>query len=584
MSITTRARRGLATAVAAVLATGGVVAMAPSAQAAAATTVGSNPVLDATFTWGLSDEQGGGAFFGGCNFLSAGTAGNTTSSRLWTEADGFYKNTDGNVTIQKPDASGNPVAPTWSTKCQTPAGTPVSATSTASKTGNQVRITAGKGAVSVADNTATIQWTGSFTSVFYGGMTYWTASNPKLVVTSDGTGTLTATASGYGADMDDTGTWTTITPRTITLATLKNVDVTSTGLRVGGSTTTAITPDYLGVAVQTGTGTPQATSGASWGSFPQSYVDFQALTGQSSYWYSSGGSRDAAKPAAPLTVDLSVAGPAPTVTVSESAIDADGTATVTVSGSNFTPSLATGTRPPLAGRPSGTYVAFGKYADVWKPSASAASSARANLASATKWAVSADDMAAIGGAQAGAVELKPDGTFSTELTIDKAALDATATAATLKNYGVYTYPGGGASQPAYETYTPLTFGSTETPVDPPVVTPPVVTPPAAQPAAPSRVSVKRGATKKPTTRRTGRTSVTVTAANGAPVAGKVTVSFRKKGQKTKVKTVSVRNGAAAVTIPKLKKGTWKVYVTFAGTASFAKTATLLRGSFRVTQK
>jgi hypothetical protein len=580
MSITSRARRGLATTVAAVLTTGGFVALAATpAHAAPVTTVGSNPVVDATFTWGLSDEQGGGAFFGGCNFLSAGAAGNTGSSRLWTEADGFYKNVDGNVTIQKPDSTGAPVAPTWSTKCQTAAGTPVVAASTSSKTGNQVRITAGKGAVSVADNTANIQWTGSFTSVFYGGLTYWSATNPKLVVRPDGTGTVTATASGYGTDMQDTTKWTTIAPRTITLATLKNVDVTSSGLVVGGSSSPAITPDYLGVTVQTGTGTAQATSGASWGSFPQSYIDFQQLTGQSSYWYSSGGARDAAKPAAPLTVGLSIAGPAPTVTVSESAIAQGDTATITVSGRNFDPAIATGSRPPLAGKPSGTYIAFGKYADVWKPSESAAASARSNLGSATKWAVLAADTATIGGPNAGAVELGADGSFTTELTIDKAALDTTATATTLKNYGIYTYPGGGATQPAYETYTPLTFGSTQ----PPVVEPPVVTPPAAQPVAPSKVSVKRGSTTKPTTKRTGRTSITVSAANGAAVTGKAVVTFKKKGKKSKTKTVTVRNGKAAVTIPKLAKGTWAVAVKFAGTASFQRTATLKRGSFTVTK-
>jgi hypothetical protein len=594
MSITTRTRRGFATAIAAVLTAGGAVALsAAPAQAAAVTTIGSNPVTDATFTWGLSDEQGGGAFFGGCNFLSAGTAGNTGSSRVWAEADGFYKATDGNVTIQKPDAAGQPVAPTWATKCQTADGTPVTANNVASKTGNQVKIAAGRGALSVADNTANIQWTGSFTSVFYGGMTYWSAANPKLVVKADGTGTITATASGYGTSREDMTQWVALPARTITLANLKNVDVTSSGLVVGGTSTPTITPDYLGVALDPGTTTtPQATTGAAWGSFPKSFVEFQQLTGQSSYWYSSGGSRDAAKPAAPLTVGLTTAGAAPTVTVSDSEIEEDGTQTVTVTGQNFDPALATGSRPPLAGKPSGVYVAFGKYADVWKPSESAASSARSNLGSATKWAALAADMTTIGGPAAGAVELKTDGSFTTELNIDKGALDTTAVAATLKNYGIYTYPGGGASQPAYETYTPITFAGTTPPVvDPPVVTPPVVTPPVAAPpaaapaapAAPAKVSAKRGATKKPTTTKTGRTSVVLTSANGAPVSGKIVVTFKQKGKKTKTKTVTVRNGKADVTIPKLAKGTWKVSVEYVGTKQFAKTATLSRGSFKVTR-
>jgi len=568
MSITTRTRRGFATAIAAVLATGGVVAMsAAPAQAASVTTVGSNPVSDATFTWGLSDEQGAGAFNGSCNFLSAGTAGNTMSSRLWTEADGFYSTSAGNVSIQKPDAVGTPVAPTFATKCQTPAGTPVLAASTASKSGNQVKIVAGKGVLSAAANTATIQWTGSFTSAFYGGMTYWSATDPKLTVNADGTGTVTATASGYGASMDDTSTWTALAPKVVTLANLTNVDVTNTGLLVGGSTSSAITPNYLGVDVNTGAGTAQTKTGASWGSFPQSFVDFQQLTGQSSYWYSSGGLRDAAKPAAPLTVSTTTTA-APTVTVSETSIGTDGTATLAVTGKNFDPALATGTRQPLQGKPSGAYVVFGKVADVWKPSEGALGTARSGLGTATKWAVLAADQAAVGGAASGAIVLGADGSFSTELNVDKTALDKTAIAATLKNYGIYTYAGGGAVQAAYETFTPLTFATT---------------PPVVAPAVPSKVSVKRGSTKKPTTKKAGRTSITVKAANGAKVTGKATITFKQKGEKKKVKTVNVKNGKASVTIPKLAKGRWKVSVKYLGTSLFTKTANLPRGSFTVTK-
>lgn len=52
----------------------------------------------------------------------------------------------------------------------------------------------------------------------------------------------------------------------------------------------------------TGSGSDQIRSGSSWGSFPQDFVDFQFLTGQASYWYSSGGTRDAAKPTTPLYI------------------------------------------------------------------------------------------------------------------------------------------------------------------------------------------------------------------------------------------------------------------------------------------
>jgi hypothetical protein len=304
----------------------------------------SGTVDDATFAWGLSGEQGGGAFAGGCNFLSAGTAGSTGSSRPWTESDGFYSTHTGNVTIEKPDTGGTYTQPTWATKCQGPNGAAVNPGSPTSLTKNRVVITGGTGTVDPAANTATIQWTGSFTSVFYGGYTYWTATDPKLTVLADGTATVTATASGFGADMDNPGTWEPLSPRTITLANLHGVTVTDSGFTV--------TPDYLGVAVTVpASGTPQAAQSSSnaayWGSFPQSFVTFQQLTGQGSYWYTSGGSRDAAKPALPLAVgySLETAQPtqtAPVVTTQPNAasVTVGGTATFTAAASGDpTPSV-----------------------------------------------------------------------------------------------------------------------------------------------------------------------------------------------------------------------------------------------------
>ncbi|MFF0714139.1 hypothetical protein [Streptomyces bauhiniae] len=258
-------------------------------------------VSEASLAWGLSGEQGGGAYYGGCNFLSAGKAGNTGSSRLWTQGDGFYATHAGNVTVQKPDSAGTYAEPGWATKCQDPNGTAVSPGSPTSLTRNRVLLSHGTGTVDTAARTATLKWTGSFTSVFYGGLTYWSATDPVLKVNADGTGTLTATATGYGADMNDPGKWVSLPATTVTLANLKNV-------QLGGSGFTA-TPSYLGVAVTVpGGSTAQAAKSSAnqayWGAFPQSFVDFQQLTGQSSYWFTSGGSRDAAKPATPLTLTL----------------------------------------------------------------------------------------------------------------------------------------------------------------------------------------------------------------------------------------------------------------------------------------
>ncbi|WP_159449413.1 HtaA domain-containing protein [Demequina sp. NBRC 110051] len=158
----------------------------------------------------------------------------------------------------------------------------------------------------------------------------------------------------------------------------------------------------------------------------------------------------------------------PTVTVSKTTdLDGEGE-TVTVTGVGFLPATdgsTTGTRPPLAGKFTGIYVTFGKYADTWQPSTGAASSLRVN--NDTRWAVPADSMATIGGVSAGAVELRADGTFTTTLDASDFAPGADGT------YGVYTYPGGGAKYAPFETATPVTFAEPEPePVDPRVTVAP----------------------------------------------------------------------------------------------------------------
>lgn len=282
----TRARLAAAATTTLALAGAGLALAAPASAAP-------TEVDDATFVWSINDESGGGAFFGGCNFLSAGAAGNAGGSRLWTEADGFYATQSGNVTILKPDASGTLVQPTWATKCQTPAGTP--ANTGTGITENLVQLVAGTGTVDVDANTADITWDGDFTVVYYGGMTYWTASDPHLSVHADGSAELTVTGSGYQASMEDPSVWVPIAPTEITFATFTDVEVTEDGFEH--------TPDYLGVEVETPAGAAsQVRTGATWGAFPQGFVSFQGLTGQSSYWYSSGGSVDARKVANPLAV------------------------------------------------------------------------------------------------------------------------------------------------------------------------------------------------------------------------------------------------------------------------------------------
>ncbi|KAA1372945.1 Ig-like domain repeat protein [Aeromicrobium fastidiosum] len=289
MSLTTRARRGLAGTLATALAAGGLLGLASPSQADPDVT----PVTNASLTWNLNDEQGGGAFNGSCNFLSAGKAGDTGSSRAWTKTE--YTPIAGNVRIEKPGRTTPWVTPIWETRCIDRSGKTVTASSAASTTENRVRLSAGEGSYA-ADGSGTISWTGSFTSAFYGGMTYWTATDPTLTVAADGVATLTADLSGYGASMTDTSLWAPLQTRNDqVIASFAGVDITATGFTAA--------PQYAGVDIDdTGYATPQVKTGSSWGSFPQQFVDFQQATGQSSYWYSSGGQRDAAKPAGPVAL------------------------------------------------------------------------------------------------------------------------------------------------------------------------------------------------------------------------------------------------------------------------------------------
>jgi hypothetical protein len=301
-------------------------ALATAGSAAAAD---SETVSNATFTWGLNDTASAGAYFGGCNFLSAGTAGDNGSSTQWTETTPSpgYATQAGNVTILKPNADGDYRQPTWDTKCKAPDGTTNLTPSTSSHT--EVQFVGGTGTVDPSAGTASITWTGSFTSVFYGGLAYWSAADPTLTVDADGTGTVTASLSGYAASMSDPSKWNPIAPTTVTLANLSDVEVTESGITV--------TPDYRGVAITPATGdSAQTQTGDDWGSFPQSFVDFQHQTGESSYWYSSG-LNDGDKVAAPITVAYSdaPAQTAPVVTTQpvDAAAAVGGTATFTAAAS-----------------------------------------------------------------------------------------------------------------------------------------------------------------------------------------------------------------------------------------------------------
>ena len=300
-------------------------------------------VSNASFDWSVNEESIGFAPFGGCHFLSAGMASNAQ----WTETSGQLRATDGNVSVLKPDASGTPTAITWANKCQNRNGQPLSASANPKTSEEFMRFSAGSGEASPATNSAHIEWIGSATVVYYGGLAFFSISNPVLDVVN-GVGKLTATLSGYGANMSNPfGPKTPIADTMATLAEFTNVTVSNNG----AGTTISLPTTYVGTELPAGTvknGGPQASktseNEAYWGSFPASFVKFQDQTGLHSYFYTSGGAADPRKPALPLSLTYTLTEkvlPAPAApakpSIASSARDA---ATVT-----WTAPTSTGTSP-----------------------------------------------------------------------------------------------------------------------------------------------------------------------------------------------------------------------------------------------
>lgn len=82
-------------------------------------------------------------------------------------------------------------------------------------------------------------------------------------------------------------------------------------------------------------------------------------------------------------------------------------------------------------------------------------------------------------------------------------------------------------------------------------------------------SVSYKTTKTPTSKKKGKATVTVTASSGlAKATGKVTVTLKKGSSKKTIKA-TLSSGKKSITLPKLKKGKWKVTVSYAGDSRYA---------------
>ncbi|MET0931208.1 MAG: hypothetical protein ABWX74_16935 [Aeromicrobium sp.] len=277
---------------------------------------GAFSVTDAQMRWGINDESNNNSFAPGrVNFFSAGKipdlgAAGTLARTQWKQADG-------NVTIEK-YLNGAWTPATWDGLKTTRTGATMSGTN-GPFSEHEVVISGGTGSVDAAKGSATIQWTGSFSVVYYSGYSFFYVTDPKLTVDA-GIGTLTGTLSGFRSSMDDMTTWEPVAPVPgVVLANLGAVDLTAD---LGFTAT----PAYQGV--KTPAGVTQNPASAHPGAFPESFVAYQVASGTGSYWYSSGGTADAHKVALPVTISYAAGAPVKVVpkpgkTVKAPAVDND---------------------------------------------------------------------------------------------------------------------------------------------------------------------------------------------------------------------------------------------------------------------
>ncbi len=150
-----------------------------------------------------------------------------------------------------------------------------------------------------------------------------------------------------------------------------------------------------------------------------------------------------------VTVPTKASAVVASVAVSSSHVSQAGEV-VTVTGSGFDPAANVGTRPPLAGQPSGFYVVFGRIGDPWAPSTGAASSTREVLSQV--WVLPAASRAILdpGGTNPSFATLNPDGSFALAIEVAPGGTSA-------GDYAIVTYAASGAVNAEHETRTPISF-------------------------------------------------------------------------------------------------------------------------------
>ncbi|AIK85919.1 hypothetical protein CGLAR1_11905 [Corynebacterium glutamicum] len=235
---------------------------------------------DVVLRWGISEEVQSRPLFGDSNYLSAGVSDGSALT---------YESTDRDVRIIHSDGTTN-TEPDYASR----------AAHISDATVDQFVEFGGGQANINPDGSATVDWEGSFSINFYDGLMPFTITNPHLEVSVAGTGVLTGDLTSYAVEMSNPNEKTPLTDlyEDVTIATFGGVNLDPEGV-------VTINPDYDGVIVDVPLdATPQVTSGAGWGAWPQGFLDFHFDTNLSSYWYSSDGAGDPKKAPMSFNVDF----------------------------------------------------------------------------------------------------------------------------------------------------------------------------------------------------------------------------------------------------------------------------------------
>lgn len=312
----------------------------------------------------------------------------------------------------------------------TGAGGTVTASSGASDDGS-VATFPGSASTIDASYAGTASYAGGLTFDAHGGALHVTFADPSIRITGPTSAALEVTASSGRID-------------------LAVVDLSSATVRADASLVTF---------TQAATSLTAAGSTALGGTYPAGRAlapvtfSFPVPAPVPSASPSSSASPTASPSASPTTSPSPTPAPAVSVTVDRTTGLNPSGDTVTVTGTGFVADAGgatTGARPPLVGTFTGAYVIFGKFGDHWKPSEGGTRPRGAIVTQ--KWAVLAGNMETIGGSRAGAIEVSPEGRFSTTITVSEALTSS-------GNWGIYTYAAGGSVFAPFETFTPISFAA-----------------------------------------------------------------------------------------------------------------------------